>query len=110
MAEMKGTFKGDGMVLTITPEVKSYGDLVNGMGQINGGAVGLTSFFTRATAEGTGTATLKRGDVEINLKYDFGKNIVTLVDTTGVRILFCYMFDKLFMLDPAGELVTVLSR
>ena len=111
MPEMSGVFKGNGMTLTVTPEVKKYDDLVDGMGKVGGGASGLLSFFNRAVSGSSGKATLKRGETVIDLNYDFGKNVVTLIDSEGVRIQFCYMNDKLYMLDPDSDgTTTVLSR
>jgi hypothetical protein len=111
MAEMNGVFKGDGMVLTIMPEVKKYDDIVDGMGRVGGGASGLLSLFNRAASGSSGKAIIQKGEVLVDLKYDFTKNIVTLIDSDGTRLQFCYMNDKLYFLNPESiETTTVLSR
>lgn len=97
------------MELTITPEAKQYGDIVSPTsGQIQ--AVNLPTFFNRAVADGTGSAVLKRGDMAIPLRYSLTKNIVELTDDTGGKIVFCFYFGKLYMLDPSGMAGPILIK
>lgn len=96
------------MELTITPEGKTYNDIVSPTGQMQ--AINLSTFFNRALADGTGSAVLKRGEIAIPLRYSLTKNIVELTDSTGGKIVFCFYFGKLYMLDPQGGLTTVLSK
>jgi hypothetical protein len=108
MESLSGLYKGGGMELTITPEGKTYTDIVSPTGQMQ--ALSLSTFFNRAVADGTGSAVLKREEIAIPLRYSLTKNIVELTDNAGGKIVFCFYFGRMYMLDPTGGITTVLSK